>query len=132
MASNPWAFPAALVFVFVLSPLIAAQVRAYRITIGFGLDGIGCGLLIMTAQTPLTAAARRWASLLAWPPLVMMGTLSYGLHLLQQPFLTNLNTTFSGRFPLSLLAALVCAAASFLWIERPALRAKEFFSRSAL
>ena len=132
MSANSWIFPAALVFVFVISPLIASEVRAYRITIGFGLDAIGCGLLILAAQAPLCAATRRWAALLTWQPLVWIGTISYGLYLWQQPFLTSFNTTLTGRFPLSLLAALVCAVASSLLVERPALRAKTFLSRSTL
>lgn len=132
MSANPWAFPAALVFVLGLSPLIAAEFRAYRITIGFGLDAVGCGLLILAARGPNCAISRRWAALLSWQPLVWIGTISYGLYLWQQPFLTSFNTTLSGRFPLSLFAALVCAVASYLCIERPALRAKTFFSRSSL
>jgi hypothetical protein len=46
-----------------ISPLLAAEVRAYRITIDFGHDAIGCGLLILAAQAPLCAASRRWAGL---------------------------------------------------------------------
>ena len=132
MSANFWSFPTALVFVFAISPLIASEVRAYRITIGFGLDAIGCGLLVLAAQGPVCAASRRWAALLSCEPLVWVGTISYGLYLWQQPFLTSLNTTLTGRFPLSLLAALLCAIASFLWVERPALRTKAFFSRSSL
>jgi len=132
MASCRWAFPTALLFVLLISPMIASVVRPYRITVGFGLDAVGCGLLILAAREPLTAGARLWASFLSRPWLVWLGTISYGLYLWQQPFLTSWNTTFSGRLPLSLLAILACALISFHWIEMPGLRAKQLFSRSIL
>jgi peptidoglycan/LPS O-acetylase OafA/YrhL len=132
MVANPWSLPAALLFVFLFSPLIAAQLRPYRITVGFGLDAIGCGLLILAAENPLTPGARRWAALLSLPRLVLTGTISYGLFLWQQPFLTTLNTTLSGRFPISLVAIVVCALISFFLIEMPGLRAKQLFTRTTL
>ena len=132
MAANPWAFPAALLFVFLVSPVIASLVRPYAVTVGFGLDAIGCGLLILAAQHPLTAGARRWAALLSRPWLVFFGTISYGLYLWQQPFLTAWNTTLSGRFPFCLVVILACAVISFFWIETPGLRAKQLFARSSL
>lgn len=61
-----------------------------------------------------------------------MGSISYGLYLWQQPFLTTWNTTISGRFPLSLLVIFACALISFHLIEMPGLRAKQLFSCSAL
>jgi peptidoglycan/LPS O-acetylase OafA/YrhL len=132
LAAHRWAFPTALLFVLLISPLIASVLRPYRITVGFGLDAVGCGLLILAAREPLTAGARRWASFLSRPWLVWLGTISYGLYLWQQPFLTTWNTTLSGRFPLSLLAILACALISFFWIEMPGLRVKQLFSRSTL
>lgn len=132
MASHRWAFSLALLFVLLISPLISSVVNPYRVTVGFGLDAVGCGLLILAAREPLSAGARRWASFLSRPPLVWLGTISYGLYLWQQPFLTSWNTTFSGRLPLSLLAILACALISFHWIEMPGLRAKQLFSRSTL
>lgn len=132
LAGHRWAFPTALLFVLLVSPLISAQVRAYGVTLGFGLDAVGCGVLILSAQLPLTAEARRWSSFLSHPWLVLIGTISYGLYLWQQPFLTSWNTTLSGRFPFSLLAISISALISFHWIEMPGLRAKQLFSRSSL
>jgi peptidoglycan/LPS O-acetylase OafA/YrhL len=132
LATNSWAFSTALLFVFLISPLIASVLRPYRVTVGFGLDAVGCGLLILAAQEPLSAGARRWASFLSRPFLVFMGSISYGLYLWQQPFLTTWNTTISGRFPLSLLVIFAFALMSFHWIEMPGLRAKQLFSRSTL
>ena len=132
MAAKRWIFPSALVFVLLISPLIADHIRAYGITIGFGLDAVACGLLILAAQSPFSSLEIRWSTWLAWPPLVLLGTVSYGLYLWQQPFLTTWNTSFSGMFPWSLLAALLCATISYLCIEQPALKAKQLFNRSWL
>jgi peptidoglycan/LPS O-acetylase OafA/YrhL len=132
MATNRWAFPSALLFVFVLSPLVASSVSAYRVTLGFGLDAVCCGVLILAGQEPLSNGARRWATFLSHPGLVFLGIISYSLYLWQQPFLTAWNNTVSGRFPISLLAILICSFISFHWIETPGLRVKKMFSRSTL
>jgi peptidoglycan/LPS O-acetylase OafA/YrhL len=132
LVGRPWVLPLAFGFVFLLSPLLGDLLRPWRITIGFGLDGVACGILILAAKDPFSQLAQRWATSLQWRPLVGLGTISYGLYLWQQPFLTTWNTTIAGYFPFSVLAALLCASASFQWIELPALRAKQFFSRSIL
>lgn len=132
MQRHNWSFPAALAFVFLISPWISCLVRPYRITLGFGLDTLCCGLLLLAALQPLCALQMRWAACLSHPALVAVGGISYGLYLWQQPFFTSWNTTLSGRFPLSLLASLACALISFNWIEMPALRFKRLFERSAL
>ena len=119
-------------FVVLLLLLIAAKVRTYRITIDFGLNANGCGLVILSTQAPRPFASRICASLPTWQQLVLVGTISYGLYLWQEPFFTSLNIAVSGRFALILVAALMCAIASFIWIGRPALRAMEFFNRSSL
>ncbi|MCP9849789.1 acyltransferase [Cyanobium sp. Morenito 9A2] len=127
MAPRPWVFPLALLFVFLISPLLGSLLRPYRITVGYGLDGLCCGVLILAAEQE--GAWSRWLSL---KPLVVLGTISYGLYIWQQLFLTPLNTTITGHFPISVLAAFGCAAASFGGIERPFLRAKGMFQRAAL
>ena len=54
--------------------------------------------------------------------LVHVGVLSYSIYLWQQPFLNQRSTGLFQSFPVSLIAALVCAHASYYIIERPALR----------
>jgi peptidoglycan/LPS O-acetylase OafA/YrhL len=132
LVCRQWAFPLAFVFVFLLSPVLGDLLRPWRITVGFGLDGVACGVLILAAKDPFSSLAERWAISLQWLPLVGLGTISYGLYIWQQPFLTSLNTSLSGHFPFSLLAVVGCALLSYFCIEKPALRAKRFFSRSSL
>lgn len=122
-----WVLPVTLAFVFLVSPLIATTLTPYRVTFGFGLEGIACGLLILAAER-----SGRWSRFLNLRPLVFIGTISYGLYIWQQPFLTTWNSTPTGTFPLSLITAFLCALASFHLVEQPFLRAKQLFKRAAL
>lgn len=66
-----------------------------------------------------SVAQRSWLSrLLNLNPLVLLGTVSYSLYLWQQPF-SGRPSLMYWRFPWNILAALTCAALSFLLIERP-------------
>ena len=132
LAATPWIFSLSLIFVFLISPILGDCFSPYRITVGFGLDAVCCGILILSAQLPFDRFTGLWSGFLSLPPLVFIGSISYGLYLWQQPFLTSLNSTISGRFPLSIVAALLCAILSYNLIEKPALRAKRIFARAEL
>lgn len=67
MISNRWVFPAALLFVSLISPLVVILIRPYRITVRFGLDAVGWCLLILAALEPFTAGARLCTSFLPTP-----------------------------------------------------------------
>lgn len=127
LSSRPWVLPVALSFVFVVSPWLGTLLRPYRITVGFGLDALCCGVLILAAEQK-----GHWSNLLSGRLAVAVGTLSYSLYLWQQLFLTPLNTTPSGQFPLSVFAAFGCAFLSYRWIEQPCLRLKKRFQRARL
>jgi peptidoglycan/LPS O-acetylase OafA/YrhL len=127
LAERPWVFPLALPFVFPASPLLGSMVRPYRITMGFGLDGLCCGVLILAAEQ-----AGSWSRLLSIQPLVALGTISYGIYIWQQLILTKLNTTVTVAFPISVLAIVAFSAALFDGIKQHFLRAKHKFQRAAL
>ncbi|NQX02610.1 acyltransferase [bacterium] len=114
-------------FVFILSPLLAANIRTYGVTVGSGLDSVGAGFLILAAcQLPgLTVT-------LSVPILTWLGRLSYSLYLWQQLFLTGLNTHWSGSFPVSLVCSLVAGLTLYYLIELPVLRLKKPFERAHL
>lgn len=57
-------------------------------------------------------------------PMVYVGLISYSLYLWQQLFLTTLNTTWSGQWPLNLLACFAVAMLSYHCLEMPFLRLK--------
>jgi peptidoglycan/LPS O-acetylase OafA/YrhL len=126
-AFNPWVLALALLFVFVVSPVIAEHARPYRITVGLGLDAVAVGILILQA-------GRRgwWNRLLSVRAFVLVGTWSYSLYLWQQLFLTPRNPSWAGAFPASFLALTACALASFYFVEKPILRHKKRFEKAKL
>jgi peptidoglycan/LPS O-acetylase OafA/YrhL len=66
------------------------------------------GVLILAAE-----CSGPWSRWLGTRVPVFLGTISYGLYVWQQLFLTQLNTTFSGLCPVSVLGAQACAVVSF-------------------
>ena len=60
-----------------------------------------------------------WARVLAWRPLIWIGQRSYSLYLWQQPFLDSYQHTVLQLFPVNVGCAVICAAASYRFIERP-------------
>jgi len=59
-------------------------------------------------------------------PIIWLGQLSFSLYLWQQIFCGGSLTL---RFPINVVAALVCAALSFYLVERPALRLRNLVTR---
>ncbi len=116
-----------IVFVFGVSPMVGELIRSYRITVGFLLDAIGAGVLILHASRP-----GLFSRTLSWQPLAWLGRMSYSIYLWQQLFLTPYNTTVSGRFPLCFIFIFGAAIASYYLIERPVLRWKGRFERSRI
>ncbi len=127
LVTNRIALAGAGIFVFVISPVISGLLSPYRITVGFGLDAVGAGILILHA-----CRNGRWSRLLSWKPLALFGTWSYSIYLWQQLFLTPYNETWSGSFPASFGALMLCALISYYGLEKPILRAKGRFERSHL
>jgi peptidoglycan/LPS O-acetylase OafA/YrhL len=113
----PWV---ALVYLLVLAPLTTHQHwRLYQPAIGYTLESVCISLLILwTVQHADSLPGRVLNSKI----LVHLGLISYSLYLWQQMFLFSRNTTWTGRFPASVLCALVMAELSFFFIERPFLR----------
>jgi peptidoglycan/LPS O-acetylase OafA/YrhL len=60
--------------------------------------------------------------LLNYTALVTIGVLSYSLYLWQKLFLTPLNHTWTGLFPVNILVCFVVAWASYRFIEQPFLQ----------
>jgi peptidoglycan/LPS O-acetylase OafA/YrhL len=56
------------------------------------------------------------------PPITWIGRLSYSLYVWNQPFLTGLNRTWSGQFPLNLLCNVAVAWLSQQLLEKPFVR----------
>jgi peptidoglycan/LPS O-acetylase OafA/YrhL len=117
----------ALLFTFLVSPFLGHFIRPYRITIGFGLDAVGAGILILHA-----CRGGKWQEGLSWGPLPLIGLWSYSIYLWQQLFLTSYNTHWSGQWPWNLVCILGCALGSFYLVEQPVLRYKKKYERARL
>lgn len=94
---------------------------------GFTLIGLACAFLVLGSLQSAPAAPFR---LLDWRPLRYTGEISYGLYLWNPLFLFNYpGTAFNPVLATALTFAV--AAASFRWIETPALRRKGRFAAAA-
>jgi peptidoglycan/LPS O-acetylase OafA/YrhL len=119
-----WRWPGlAIVFLLVVSPICHTLLEgAYTYTIGMSLDSLSIAfLLLWLVRHPMSVAGQ----LLERPIVRHVGMLSYSLYLWQQPFLTSLNHTWSGVFPINVLVSFVAAECSFWVIERPFLMLKD-------
>ena len=118
--------PLLLFIPLILSPLMRARFGgAYAITLGMTLDALCVGSLLLLLMNQ--SAGKGFFTVLGATPLQWLGRLSYSLYLWQQLFLTTLNHTWTGRFPMSLLAALAVACLSYYLIETPLMRLKNRF-----
>ena len=123
----------------VVAPLAAVALGAFWVTAGtagglptnFMFEGgfLICAVLaaVMVADARLTEPGR-FSRLLAWRPLVFIGTISYGIYLWHWPIIVYLNGARTGlsTWPLDLLriaATLALSTVSYYAVERPIRRA---------
>jgi peptidoglycan/LPS O-acetylase OafA/YrhL len=109
-----------LVGVFVRIP----QSSAILYEGGFTLIAVACALLLLEALQPSPLGLFR---LLEWRPLRYTGEISYGLYIWNPVFLFNYPGTAFNPVVATVLTFAV-AAASFRWVEAPALRFKRRFA----
>jgi peptidoglycan/LPS O-acetylase OafA/YrhL len=127
--SQPICLSLAAIFVFLVSPFLELHFRgAYVLPIGFTLEGLSIAVIVFKVlRQPGSAIAR----ILKSPPLVWTGIISYSLYLWQQLFLTPMNETLAGIFPISLLFAYLLAATSYYMVERPILQMRPRWLRTS-
>jgi peptidoglycan/LPS O-acetylase OafA/YrhL len=125
-----WPILAAL-FVWLISPLFAAILPGhweggYSNTLGRTSIGLSIAFIIAwLLKYPECLAGRFLNS----KPMVHIGILSYSLYVWQQLFLTPLNKTWTGEFPLNLGCAYVAALLCYNFIEKPFLKLKGVLSQ---
>lgn len=101
-----------------LLPLIRlASNRTYQVA---GLTALHVGIALSIQH-----AVRMRYRVLNWGPVAWMGTLSYSFYLWQQPFLNRGSHAWWTSFPQNLTLALLFAAASYYWVEKPFLAMRE-------
>jgi peptidoglycan/LPS O-acetylase OafA/YrhL len=119
-----WAILATGFLILVSPALLRHFGGAYNLPIGQTLDGLLIAFLVAWLLRNSGCFASR---LLNSQPLVCIGVLSYSLYLWQQLFLTPLNKSWTGLFPLNLFCAFGAAALSYYAVELPTLRLRRFF-----
>jgi peptidoglycan/LPS O-acetylase OafA/YrhL len=121
-----WALPVgAGAFLSLIHPLLESNFRgAYTLPFGISLES---ALIAFVIAWFLRNALSAGANILNSRFMVHIGVLSYSLYLWQQPFLTNLNTTFMGIFPIELIFAYGAACASYYLIEKRFLNLRRQF-----
>jgi len=109
----------AAILLFVVSTSLFWHYREiYWLVIGSSLENACISyLLLYTVEIPQSLAGR----VLNLPVVAHVGQISYSLYLWQQVFLTVLNTSVLGHFPLNLIAAFGAAELSWWLVEKPSL-----------
>ncbi len=113
------------VFLIVLSPWLASRFRgAYAVPIGITINSFSIAFVLSwLIRNPASVIGR----FLNCRVMRHIGVLSYSLYLWQQLFLTELNTSWTGAFPLNFLCCFVAAEMSYWIIEKPFLRLRRRF-----
>jgi peptidoglycan/LPS O-acetylase OafA/YrhL len=125
--ARPAVMTAICAFLFMIDPLLAGRYRgAYMLPFGLSLEGAAIAAIVAGLMRHPGSRAGRMFNL---RPVAWFGSISYSLYLWQQMFLTPKNLTIAGRFPLNVLAAILAAATSYYWIEKPVLRMRPRFLR---
>lgn len=115
-------FMVCVIFLLIASPLLSHYVRGYHVVLGITLDSLAILFIIFWLQSYPDSFTGK---LLESSPMVWIGTLSYSLYLWQQLFLSPLNDTLLGVWPINLLAVFVCAIFSYYIIEKPFLKIRD-------
>jgi peptidoglycan/LPS O-acetylase OafA/YrhL len=123
VAMNRAVIAGGVVFVFLVAPICDDQLAGkFLLSVGWTSENAAVGLLLLAAASGSAIRAP-----LSWRPLVFLGTISYGLYLWQQLFLTSLSGPFTRLWPLGVAAAVGCALVSYFVVEQPFLRLKQRF-----
>jgi peptidoglycan/LPS O-acetylase OafA/YrhL len=113
---------AAILLLFVSTALFWQFREGYWLTLGSSLENLCISYLLLYAVEIPRSLFGRFLNLRV---VVHIGQISYSLYLWQQVFLTVLNTSILGHFPLNLIAALGVAEFSWWLIEKPSLALRQ-------
>jgi peptidoglycan/LPS O-acetylase OafA/YrhL len=105
---------------------IARWVGGGLVTVGIchSLEALGaCAVLLWAIRSPESTAGR----FLNWGPVAHLGAISYSLYLWQQLWLSHERPTPLWQAPLLIAGAVLCAEASYRFVEQPMLRLRARF-----
>lgn len=107
---------ASTAYLILVDPALVLHYRgSYEFVVGKTIRSIALVLIVHWLLSNRESVASRALNSRAF---VHVGTISYGLYLWQQLFLTPINQTWTGRFPVNVLCALVTAEVSYFGMER--------------
>jgi peptidoglycan/LPS O-acetylase OafA/YrhL len=123
-ARHWWALPLTVISMALVSRWFGHD-PALKFTLGFAIEPVLSALVIVFVLAKASGQSST-AALLRFPPLVLVGQISYGIYLMH-PFVTQpvlkLVRTFTGSTPLAVIAALFASIAlayiSFKFFETP-------------
>jgi peptidoglycan/LPS O-acetylase OafA/YrhL len=110
---------------FLLVPALTALLPLIRLVSNRTFQVAGLTVMHVGIALSIQHAVRMRYRALNWAPVVWLGTLSYSFYLWQQPFLNRASQDWRTGFPQNLILALLFAAASYYWVERPFLAMRE-------
>ena len=121
---SPWVVAILVVYIFKYGPLLNRMMpRGFGVVLGATLM---IGAIVLTLANILLHDGNAWYNwVLLSPPLVFLGRISYSVYLWQQVFLTPLDTTLLGKWPLNLVAAIGVGWLSYQFVELPFIRLKD-------
>jgi peptidoglycan/LPS O-acetylase OafA/YrhL len=111
-----------ITFVLFISPSVEPYISGYDPVIGTTLESLSILYVILWLQTNPKS---KFTKILETKWIVFIGSISFSLYLWQQLFLTNLNTSFVGYWPVNIVCAFIVAILSYFIIERPFLNIRD-------
>jgi peptidoglycan/LPS O-acetylase OafA/YrhL len=103
----------------VLAAAAVRHVPVAQVAVGYSAEAFGAlAVLLWAIRHPASKAGR----FLNWTPLAHLGVISYSLYLWQQLWLSHETATPLWQVPLLLAGAVLCAEASYRFIEAPMLQ----------
>jgi peptidoglycan/LPS O-acetylase OafA/YrhL len=110
---------------FLLVPALTALLPLIRLVSNRTYQVAGLTVMHVGIALSIQHAVRMRYRALNWTPVAWLGTLSYSFYLWQQPFLNRGSHAWWTSFPQNLTLALLFAAASYYWVEKPFLAMRE-------
>jgi peptidoglycan/LPS O-acetylase OafA/YrhL len=112
-----------LIFIFIISPNLKYYLKgAYDLSVGFTLEGISIGLLLLH----IIQNKPRFANFLNGKVISWIGVLSYSLYVWQQLFLGSAFKGITSIFPINIGLIVLTAYISYTFVEKPILKLKKW------
>jgi peptidoglycan/LPS O-acetylase OafA/YrhL len=120
LAVHPLAPVAAILFLVMIDGPAGLRWKGkYELTVGFSLENLAIALLLLFVVFRHESPLGKFLNL---KTVRHLGTISYSLYLWQQLF----TGPYTKIFPLNLVFILLCAEASYFFIERPSFKVRDF------